>query len=365
MHTARHTPSKTVIVIAGETLQVDLEFRSDTIVQGRITRQGKPMAARVMFQPTDPRVDSFGSTTSDADGYYSVSGLTDGEYRVHVTELQSYQPYETTFTLSGSSTFDIDMRGAHLRGTVVDAESGAPIPNANISLLPAREGAGPWSAMNLIAGPNGSFSFDIVAPGPYQARAQKEGFENQIIEINVTESAGDEIQFKLRKTEGVRIRIVDGRDGRLLDGYVIVEDINGQIVFDSFREEEDSDGAVRLPLANGTFRVTVGAWPYAQRTVTVTSPSPVMTVALTPGGHLSIQFSGTSPERARLIASDGRPYLASLWNRRAEFVLQTGENRVEHVPPGSYTLVILGDSGGTKSSKQVTVVEGKTTDVKL
>ncbi|HUF17837.1 MAG TPA: carboxypeptidase-like regulatory domain-containing protein, partial [Thermoanaerobaculia bacterium] len=85
--------SKQVEVSSGQSYQVDLEFRSDIVISGRVTKGGGAAGlSYVTFLPSDARLQSRGSAPTDADGFYSVSGLEPGDYNVNVMDQSSLQP---------------------------------------------------------------------------------------------------------------------------------------------------------------------------------------------------------------------------------------------------------------------------------
>ena len=113
------SPSQTVQIAAGASQQVDLEFRSDTVVSGRVMRNGRAVSgAQVSFSPRPGGPQTSASGATDENGVYNISGLEDGNYSVYVTDMQRFNTYTTTFEVRGSSTFDIDYTATNLRGRV-------------------------------------------------------------------------------------------------------------------------------------------------------------------------------------------------------------------------------------------------------
>src|SRR5439155_14823125 len=67
---------------------------------------------------------------------------------------------------------------------------------------------------------------------------------------------------------------------------------------------------VKIPVAAGSYLVTVGAEGYAQRTMQMTSPG-TQTVGLTPGGTIVVSSTMSSGKRVRLIDTSGQNYSAN------------------------------------------------------
>jgi hypothetical protein len=151
----RTAPTKYIVVENGTAPPVELNFDEGMTLNGHVTRAGVPVSmGNITFAPTSqvtpkpgppaPGVvggvivgDVITSVTTmqstdrqvanamiSPDGSYVASGLAAGDYGVRVNGPNL--SFQTKYTASGSATFDIDIRGALLRGRVVDATTGAP-----------------------------------------------------------------------------------------------------------------------------------------------------------------------------------------------------------------------------------------------
>src|SRR6185369_11663002 len=107
MTSNRTAPPKSVQVDAGSTVTVDIDFANDTKISGRVS--------------------------TDNNGRYEMTGLDNGKYSVTVMD-PNRGPYSTTYTVSGSGTLDIDMRGTVLRGRVIDGVTGEPVNEATVTI---------------------------------------------------------------------------------------------------------------------------------------------------------------------------------------------------------------------------------------
>jgi hypothetical protein len=103
---------------------------------------------------------------------------------------------------------------------------------------------------------------------------------------------------------------------------------------------------------------------YAQRTVTVQSPSK-QTVTLTPGGTLVLQSKHSERRRIRLIDSSGATYPRTGAQRAFSFELPPGTLPLENIAAGAYTVQLLNDDETVAASKQVVVREGMTERVDI
>ncbi|MGZ8831283.1 MAG: hypothetical protein ACXW2Q_13015, partial [Thermoanaerobaculia bacterium] len=156
----------------------------------------------------------------------------------------------------------------------------------------------------------------------------------------------------------VSLRVVDGRDGRLLSAFVRVMNMANQVIYDSPFRLGGSAETMNLPLDPGTYRMIVIAQGYATKNTTITSPS-TQTIAMTPGGTIAIKSAGSAMRRARLLTADGREYMRGYgWMSVFNVDPSPGTTMLENIEPGNYTLQIM-DGDAVVASTQVTVMEGQ------
>jgi large repetitive protein len=358
----RTTEPKTIELQPGDSRQVDVEFRTDVAVTGRVTRNGQMLSgASVQFSPRRGTARTSAGVSTDERGVYTVTGLSDGEYNVNVVDLQRFTPFNTTYTVTGSGTFDIDIRTVTLRGRVLDSSTGEGIGDARVQLRASSSEMGMmFPQRSALTDSAGNFTIDSVAPGRYSATADKDGYGNQVVDTNVTDSAAGELDFKLARNDGITLKIVDGRDGRQLSGGAYVTDMQGRVVHDEggFRMGGGGASDMRLPLAAGSYKATIWAYGYAAQTVTLTSPGR-QTIGLTPGGTLVIRSKESSPRRARLVDASGAVYMRGGY-RLPTFTIDAGTTTMQSIAPGNYTLQLLDNNDRILDSVPVQVLEGQT-----
>ena len=359
---SRRAPSQTVELAAGGSQQVDIAFRGDIVVSGRVMRNGMPVAGgQVSFYPKGNSTRGSGSSAVDSEGRYSVNGLEDGEYTIMVNDSQrGGAPYQTTYQVRGSATHDIDYRTNALRGRVLDRTTNEPLANVNVTLRPTSTAPDtPRFARGGITDATGAFIIDSVTAGSYQATATKEGFGNESKEVYVSDSSTPELDFLLGTNVGVKLTVVDGRDGRPLNARAVAFDTQGRVA-DETRMifGGGGDSSITLNVAPGTYVVTISATGYAPRQLSIQSPSTQNTIALTPGGTVELRSKHNTPMRVRLIDSNGLPYPRySIMPPSRE--LLPGTNTLYNIAAGRYTLQLL--NGETVvEAKQLVVMEGQT-----
>jgi protocatechuate 3,4-dioxygenase beta subunit len=355
---AQTTDPQTIDVEPGASVQVDLTFNSNTIVRGRVTRDGGPLAgATVSFFPTD-RTGAQVSISTDDGGNYTASGLSNGSYSVMVLDTQRMNPFSTHYEVNGSSTFDIDIKTAGITGHVTDAGSGDPVANARIQMKSKDNGIGGMIATRgATTDSSGNFTIDSVSPGTYTLTADKDGYGNDVRDVAVTDSGAQPVQLTIARADGVTLTVVDARDGQPLNPAINVFDSAGRNVYQSiFRGLSGSSSSTPIPLSPGQYTATVAAMNYAPRTVSFTSPSS-QTVQLTPGGTIVVTAKNTdNTRRARLIDANGAVY-ARPFSADATYPIPGTNNTIPNIAPGTYQLQVL-VNGAIVNTVTVTVAEG-------
>lgn len=358
----RSSTAQSVEVDPGSTVQVDLQFPSATVVSGHVTQNGQPVAnANVLFMPRSGQQTSSSGTT-DANGMYSINGLADGTYAVSVVDLANSAAFSGSYTVSGSGTYDIDVKSATLTGTVVDSTTGEPVADAQVQLLPIAGATPRMSMLGAQTDPSGAFTINNVQSGSYQATAQKSGYGQDMKTVVVGDTPPDALQFKIAPSDGVTLNVVDGRDNTPLAANVLrVVDAQGNTIdIGGFRFSSTPE-PVKLTLAPGQYSVTLEATGYAPQVVTVTSPS-TQTVAMTPGGTLVLRSKSSTTQNVRLIMPNG-----SIYPRGPNGVFALSPSplttTLENVSPGQYTLQVLDSAGNVTNTIPVTVVEGQQNEV--
>jgi len=357
MSSSRRSAPRSVDLAPGSSAQVDLEFRNDTSVRGRVTKKSAALAGvAVVFAPKDPAVTTRVSTNTDAGGNYEAAGLDPGDYLVRVIDMQNLSPYSTEYHVAGNGTFDIDIKTNSVRGHVLDIESGRPITGVRVSLQQKTEGES-YFGQSATTDMNGTFVIEPVAPGDYRARAEIDQYGQQIIELTLGDGDSREIEFKLEKQDGLRVRILDGRDGRTLEAMLTVKDSQDRPAFQGFADS-GGDAGFHVPLSRGTYRVTAWADGYAARTVTVAVPAPLLAIPLTPGGSLVLHSASSEIQRAKILSSNGETVSPSMFARSSIIALQPGDTTVEHLAPDTYQVLVLDERGETRKKLSVTIAEG-------
>ena len=358
--TSKSAAPVTVQLDAGGTAQADIVFKSDTVISGRITRNGLPMAnAQVMFFPRGATSQTTSSTSADSNGHYEVSGLDDGTYAVQVMDISRLSPFSTQYQVHGSDTFDITIKTQTLRGRVIDAADSHPLNEATVDLRPATgQAVGGGSSASTDA--NGGFTLENIAAGTYQLTADKSGYGHDARQITIGDSAPDDVQFQLSPSDGITIQAVDARDNTPLTVNVIrVVDSQGNVL-PSQGGFFSSNEIVKLALAPGVYTVTVMARNYASQTVSMSSPSN-QTVRFSPGGTIVLHSKDSATRRAQLLDAAGIAHGINPISQGI-FSLPPGATPINNLVAGHYTLQILDNTGRVTNTVSIDVTDGQQSD---
>jgi uncharacterized GH25 family protein len=353
---------KTVELEPGGTAQVDIDFKSSTVIRGRVTRNGAAVPnAQVMFLPRGAKSQTSASGSADADGRYELSGLDDGTYTVQAMDMERLNPFATQYEVHGSGTFDITIKTVTLRGHVVDAGDARVLAEASVELRPST-GATVFGGRGAQTDASGNFVIENLAAGTYQITADKAGYGHDARQITIGDSAPEDVQFRLSPSDGITIRAIDTRDNTPLTVNVlrVVDAQNNELP--SGNNFFGSSEVVKLPLAPGTYRVTVMARNYAPQTVTMSSPSQ-QTVRFSPGGTIILHSHDSTTRRFRLVdASSGAAYGMNPVSQGI-MSLPPGTLPLNNVAAATYRLEVLDNNDRVTKTIEIVLKDGEQRDV--
>ena len=323
MGSQRRSRPKAIMVENGSAPPVEINFEDGFTVRGRVTFNGVAAASgSINFSPAAPKVDQSGGYGRVNGGAYEVDGLAAGEYNVNVNSSDG--SWRGKYVVSGPGTFDIDVRGATLRGRVVNADSGAPVSDASVGV----SGKPPNSYANALSDSEGRFAVPALADGKYTVTAQRETFAPSQQEVTVSGGMAPDVEVRLEGGTPMTFVVADATTGAVLTGANVFVDSGGKRMGNGVIRSEEG---VRLWLQPGRYTALAASFGYAPGPKTdFTVPGPTVRLLLSRAGTLVV-ISKTSLY-ARLRSAGG-------YNR----MLRLQEGTFGQIPAGQYTLEVLDD----------------------
>lgn len=161
---AERDPQVATLVVGDRPVDFNLILTGSNKLTGLVRDlEGKPVSGAVVVL-TDVRGEVVTTGTTDAEGSYSLSGVTSGGYTLAVS-ADSFRPAAVPVEVAGAghTRQDVELRpGARIRGTV-RAGDGGPLNDARVTLLDA--------AGNVVGttttGEDGAYAFADLTGGQY------------------------------------------------------------------------------------------------------------------------------------------------------------------------------------------------------
>jgi protocatechuate 3,4-dioxygenase beta subunit len=352
----RRSKPKTFVVENGAAPPLEINFDEGYTVRGRVMFNGVPTAnGFINFRSREPM--SGGSARVIA-GAYEITGLAAGDYDVNMTSAEG--SYRGKYTVSGSGTFDIDVRGATLRGHVVDAQSGQPVADASISL----SGKGSTAFSNAMSDSDGRFVVPALIDGTYTLSVRRETYSPANQSVEVSGGTAPDVEVRLEGGTAVTVLVFDAITGTSLPMANVVIDQNGKRTAGGMARGDDG---ARIWLAPGDYVASATSYEYVPSHVSFTVPGPAVRIGMSRGGSLVIV--ARSAGRARLVSSTtsfvgtGGGITTSV-SRPITFV--AGPNMpIDALTPGAYTLEVVDGKGTVLKRLPVTIVSAQTTTVSV
>jgi protocatechuate 3,4-dioxygenase beta subunit len=357
--------------------RLDLDFAGDLVLSGRVTLGGEPLAgAQVGATGGEPA--GFGIAHTAADGGFRIGRLGPGRYELMVSAMAEGLIHREEIELHDDREVRIELEASEVAGRVVDAETGAPVPGAEVRLAPA------WAEMlggssTRSGDPDGAFRLRRVAAGEYRLRVDKEGYATVSMPLTVGPAGGvDGLEVALTTAAGVLLEVTSASGMPPQRVIVAVLDpaaaapppdqlTSGAVAGGTFSPGEA--GRVRLAaLAPGRWRVLVTAPGAAVTAVELTAPGPPVPVLLAAEAAIDVtvrplaDIAGAA--RVRLLAADGRPLLVPTMAAgvQAAWPLPFGRVRLTNVPAGAWTVEVTTVDERVRT-RPVTAVAGAVVDV--
>jgi large repetitive protein len=351
----RRNATKTIMIENGVAPQVEMNFDEGITVSGHVTRASGPvtagsvafmgrMAPRAGSMPIDRQMIN---AVISPDGSYIATGLTAGDYDVRVNGPGL--GYATKYTAATNGTFDIDIRGALLRGRVVDASTNVPVANAHVNVASRMPSFG-----SATTDSDGRFAVDALADATYSMQVSSDQYATASQQIVVSNGSVPDVEVRLEQAPGVIIHLVDATSGSPVDGNVAVADAAHRYSGTAVRID---NGTFKVWLKPGTYNANAYARGYISKALTITTPPAEVTIPISRGGALIIRARSAQQVRLDIPGGNTQRFLGPV---------QIGTNGpYDSLPPGSYLLSTVGNDRTVLRSMPVTIVPGETVTIDL
>jgi hypothetical protein len=262
--------SKDVEVRNGTGGPVELDFEGGFTITGMVTRNGVPVEGTVYFHTkSSPRF--FSQSFSTHNGRYEAKRIGEGECMV-IFQLPSNGNYifrETT-VFTGDATYDIELRGATVRGRVTDKTTGLPLAAAKVSV------DGTYRDTQL-SDRGGTYTIDFVPDGWFRVTAHLAHYAAAEGVVEVAAQRAPAVDLQMIPVDATILRIIDAADGHPVQATVGVSDEARRGVF----YDRATTGVLQLWLLPGQYTASVKEADYVeQRDIPVNVPGPEIVIAL-------------------------------------------------------------------------------------
>ncbi|HEX6202470.1 MAG TPA: carboxypeptidase-like regulatory domain-containing protein, partial [Thermoanaerobaculia bacterium] len=359
--------------------RLDLEMAGDLVLSGRVTLGGRPLSGSEVSLTGRDHV-SFARGRTGADGRFRIARLERGRYELSVHDYVEGVAEQREIDLAGDHEVTIDLDAGEVAGRVVDADTGAPLADAELQLRAGRGSFGDAIASHTRSrAPDGGFRLRGVAAGSYRLHARREGYGTADVEVGVPPGGTIEgVEVALPPAAGAVIEVRGARG--LPPGRVMVAALAAATAPDPPPDRltipaaggffaPGEGGRVHLTaLPAGRWRVHVAAPGFAVAAVDLEAPGPPVPVTLGPEAVVDVRVPELAETveagRVRLLGADGRPLLVPGYGGSAELGrrLQLGRARLQNVPAGAWTVEVVADDGRAWT-RPVTAVAGAATEV--
>ncbi|MCL0079016.1 carboxypeptidase regulatory-like domain-containing protein [Dehalococcoidia bacterium] len=210
-----------IVVAAGQTTTVDVTLEAGGLISGRITDEAGVGVPNARVSVWDPATGARGWARTDADGYYTTTGLLPGVYEMEIFPpegLDLAPAFIPDIVVTAGQTTEVNVtleEAGVIAGTVRDTDGN---PAERISIHVWHEATGDWMGHAWTADhgsyavtvPAGTYRISLQSPpgGPYLAPAWVRGIEvtaGVTTTVDVTLAAGGRVSGTVTDPDGVGV----------------------------------------------------------------------------------------------------------------------------------------------------------------
>ncbi|MBN2011613.1 carboxypeptidase regulatory-like domain-containing protein [candidate division KSB1 bacterium] len=243
------SPSQTITLAAGEAQKVTLLLEKPAIVEGHVTYQSEGRSG-AKIRATNTLAGTIASATSDADGYFKITGLLTGDYTVTCAiqgfsaspaswpvAIQSGETKSVDFTLTGENNA--------IMGSITDANSNA-LSGVKVVI---------WNSSfrdSVFSDLDGQYQLTDLVDGTYSVKPSLAGYYD-IAATTTTLSGGQPALVDFQMTplsNAISGFVKDGLSGNVIaNAIVTATDANSTVYTDT----SATDGSFLFELTAGTY----------------------------------------------------------------------------------------------------------------
>lgn len=325
-------------------------------VTGVVYYQGEPMRnGSVYLDPAEPERRTAGGSALLIDGRYTLTRVQAGRYHLIVRHAGWGRIHDEVIEFDGNLDLDLRLGAAMVSGTVIDAETGAPLNGDRLRLFfdcvrcTRRSHERPDG---IEIGPGGRWRAGPLEAGTWRLRLNRSGYVPLETRIEIGGGIDVEVPIELTPTPGLGLVFETAR-GPMPDQVAarLLDNAGNEVARNNFYDRSGLprvhwDGAppgTWILEASGRY-----ARP-ARRQVTI--PGPPVTISLPTGGLLLARIPALkdtiTPAVLVVLDAEGQPvagYMADGTPVVEWIAPGSGQIYARRIPPGSYTArVTAGD----------------------
>lgn len=357
---AYQTSTLSATVVANTTTTVNFSLLANPgSISGTITTTSGGAPIESAFVEALQGGTLIASTTTNASGVYSLSGLAPGSYDVRASATNFQTSTHTGVTVTSGATTTVNISLAPDFGTIAGtvSDSGGPLVGATVDVL---EGGVVIATATTVGG--GSYTINDISPGSYTVRASQTNYQTAVLGATVQSNQTTTVDFTLLQSPGTIAGTVRDSETHAEIAGASVEALQGSTVLASTTTA--GDGTYFLPdLAPGIYTVRATATTYQTTTIGATVTANATTTldfSLLPNpgtiSGLVRDSATTSPISGALIEiSQGSTSIASTLTDGS------GQYSVPGLAPGSYSVRAIATGYQTASSSAIVLSSGTAT----
>ncbi len=301
---------------------------------------------------------------TNEEGRLQIGGLREGHYDLEVEAEGKHSVWLERVVVPGPESLIRLVPGGTLKGVVVEADTGAPVPSFRLSVFP--EEIDPlssdlrWLALAAVRAPHdeqGAFSLTGLAEGDYGLRVKASGYTTALVPFSVVRGEDAELRVPMERGACADGVILDERSENAIVGAAIQAADDELSMIDAPAPPlafSDAEGRYSIcEMREGTPLTVVVDHPrYAPSVVTLTTEESariLLEEGLDLDGRLHTSDGSGVPHWKVVIAGEG-------WKKSTKSD-EDGNFHFERLPAGRAKVTLIDSLAGEYSDREERYVE--------